>query len=122
MVEQVDDRTRRAICADYEVSDAYSRAASAGASVVFHCAAPGLNPPRRDTEDSWQQGFDWWRSSCIEKDGAYAREFGLTVCIATQAGSTTDEDFPGWAAVIGPNGKITAELPDWRAGTLIADV
>jgi 8-oxo-dGTP pyrophosphatase MutT (NUDIX family) len=41
--------------------------------------------------------------------------------MATQAGSTEDEDFPGLAALVLPSGEV-ARLPDWRAGSLIAEV
>ncbi len=42
--------------------------------------------------------------------------------LCTQAGVTFDEDFPGWAALFGPDGEIVDELPDWRAGTLAVDI
>jgi predicted amidohydrolase len=41
---------------------------------------------------------------------------------AGQAGATVDEDFPGLAALVSPAGAVTSRLPDWRPGTLIADV
>jgi hypothetical protein len=41
--------------------------------------------------------------------------------MATQAGSTVDEDFPGIAALIGPDGRIVDQLEDWRPGTLIVN-
>jgi hypothetical protein len=41
--------------------------------------------------------------------------------MATQAGSTEDEDFPGLAALVSPAGEV-ARLPDWRAGSLVAEV
>jgi hypothetical protein len=33
-----------------------------------------------------------------------------------------DEDFPGWAALFGPDAEIVTELPDWRAVTLVVEV
>lgn len=42
--------------------------------------------------------------------------------MATQAGPTVDEDFPGIAALICPNGDVVERLPDWRPGHLIVDV
>jgi 8-oxo-dGTP pyrophosphatase MutT (NUDIX family) len=42
--------------------------------------------------------------------------------MATQAGATVDEDFPGIAALIAPTGEVVARLPDWRAGTLVVDL
>jgi predicted amidohydrolase len=50
-----------------------------------------------------------------------ARRLGLPVAVATQAGATEDEDFPGLAALVSPAGE-TARLPDWRPGSLVVDV
>ena len=33
-----------------------------------------------------------------------------------------DEDFPGLAALVDPNGEVVARLPDWQPGTLMVDV
>jgi predicted amidohydrolase len=53
-------------------------------------------------------------------DEAHEAESDLAVC--TQAGATFDEDFPGWAALFRPDGKIVDELPDWKPGTLIVEI
>ena len=42
--------------------------------------------------------------------------------MATQAGITVDEDFPGIAALVSADGTVTDRLPDWRAGTLVVDL
>lgn len=89
---------------------------------MFHPSAPGLHGPRKANDESWQGGFDWWRTSCIERHGRRAKELGLSIAVCTQAGATFDEDFPGWAALFGPDGEIVTELPDWRAGTLIVEI
>jgi predicted amidohydrolase len=47
---------------------------------------------------------------------------GLWIALAGQAGSTEDEDFPGLAGLVAPDGTVSARLPDWREGTLIVDV
>jgi predicted amidohydrolase len=39
-----------------------------------------------------------------------------------QAGATADEDFPGLAALVGPDGGVAAHLPDWRPGVLTVDI
>ena len=44
------------------------------------------------------------------------------LAVSTQAGATEDEDFPGWAALVGPGGVVRADLPDWQEGTVIVDV
>jgi 8-oxo-dGTP pyrophosphatase MutT (NUDIX family) len=41
--------------------------------------------------------------------------------MATQAGATEDEDFPGLAALVTPSGEV-ARLPDWRPGSLVVEV
>lgn len=46
---------------------------------------------------------------------------GVPVAMATQAGSTEDEDFPGLAALVSPAGEV-ARLPDWRPGCLVVEV
>jgi predicted amidohydrolase len=52
----------------------------------------------------------------------HAKRLGVWVVMATQAGSTVDEDFPGMAALISPSGTIVDQLPDWQPGTLVVDV
>jgi ADP-ribose pyrophosphatase YjhB (NUDIX family) len=42
--------------------------------------------------------------------------------MATQAGATVDEDFPGIAALVDPTGEVVARLPDGRAGELVVEV
>jgi predicted amidohydrolase len=114
-----------AACSDYEVVDEFVAASEAVATVVyvvFHPSAPGLNGQRKFDDESWQAGFDWWRSSCIERHGQRAKELGISIAVCTQAGVTFDEDFPGWAALFGPDGEIVAELPDWREGTFIVEI
>ena len=111
-----------AVCADYSVPTEFVAASNAGALVVFHPSAPGLDGLRKTDDASWKSGFDWWRTSCIERHGRRAKELGLHIAVCTQAGSTFDEDFPGWAGLFGPDGEIVAELPDWRAGTLIVEI
>lgn len=110
-----------AVCADRDWPDEFKFAASSNARIVFHPSAPGLWGRRTD-EASWRQGFNWWRDTCIEIHGRYAKQFGISIAVVTQAGSTDDEEFPGWAALIGEDGEIKSELPDWTAGTLVVDV
>ena len=111
-----------AICADRDVPDEFQFAAASGATVVFHPSAPGLDPPRRTDEAGWQRGFNWWRSTCLEIHSERAKALGISIAVVTQAGETEDEDFPGWAGVIGPDGKLKVELPDWRAAMLAVDL
>ncbi len=110
-----------AICAETQADAPFADAVAAGASAVLVSAAPGLHGRRTD-EASWQAGFDWWRGAALGDLQPKAVAHGLAIAVATQSGATEDEDFPGWGALIRPDGSISAELPDWREATLVVDV
>jgi predicted amidohydrolase len=110
-----------AICAESRIDRPFAHAVSTGAKLVLFCAAPGLYGRRID-EAAWKRGWEWWRGEGVGDAQGHARERGLWIALATQAGSAHDEDFPGVAALIDPEGNVRAELPDWREGNLIVDV
>jgi predicted amidohydrolase len=110
-----------AICAEAGFDGPFDAAAAGGARLVLFPAAPGLYGRRTD-EASWQRGFDWWEGSALGDARRHARRRGLWIALAGQAGSTVDEDFPGLAALVGPDGDVTARLPDWRPGVLLVDI
>ena len=50
---------------------------------------------------------------------AHAHVLGINaMAIATQAGRTRDEDFPGGGYLFSPDGRLLAETPDWRESVL----
>jgi 8-oxo-dGTP pyrophosphatase MutT (NUDIX family) len=108
------------LCAEGGVDFPWDDAVAGGASVVCFCSAPGLYGRRTD-ERAWHDGHAWWLSSGLGDALRHARRLGVPVAMATQAGSTEDEDFPGLAALVSPAGEV-ARLPDWRAGSLVAEV
>jgi predicted amidohydrolase len=108
--------TVTAICAEVGSEEPYGL----GADVVLAPSAPGLYGPRRFSDHDWQSGFDWWRGS-VRADAKRLLQPGSWLAVSTQAGATVDEDFPGWAALIGAGGVIHAELPDWREGVLVVE-
>jgi predicted amidohydrolase len=110
------------ICAEAGIDPPFDAAADAGARIILFCAAPGLSGPRRETGTAWRAGLDWWESCGLADMSAHARRRGTWVAIATQAGATHDEDFPGLAALIGPDGVVRERLPDWQPGSLVVDV
>jgi predicted amidohydrolase len=110
-----------AICAEGGVDYPFDEPAAAGAEAVFFCAAPGLYGRRTD-ERSWRDGLAWWESCGLADARRHAARTGTWVALVTQAGSTVDEDFPGLAALISPDGEVTDRLPDWRPGTLTVDL
>jgi len=110
-----------AICAESGFDAPFDAAAHAGARAVLFPAAPGLYG-RRTTEDSWRSGLLWWQGCGLGDAIRHARRLGLWIAMAGQAGSTADEDFPGLAALVGPDGAVAARLPDWRPGLLAVDI
>src|SRR6266498_2736798 len=110
-----------AICAESGVDYPFDEPAAAGARVIFLCAAPGLYGRRTD-EASWRAGHAWWESCGLADARRHAARTGSWVALATQAGSTADEDFPGIAALVDPAGEVVARLPDWQAGTLVVSL
>ena len=107
-----------AICADIDSPHLFAAYADQGARVVFEAAAPGLYGEQA-TRD-WQAGFAWWRGECRTKLARYARDNSIHIAVATQAGRTVDEDFPGGGYVFAPDGRCVAETVDWSAGVLYA--
>ncbi|MGQ0832361.1 MAG: nitrilase-related carbon-nitrogen hydrolase [Microthrixaceae bacterium] len=109
------------ICAESGVDFTWDATVATGAQLVFMTSAPGLHG-RRVSEAEWRAGFEWWESCGLADARHHAARLGVWVAMATQAGSTVDEDFPGIAALIGPNGDVVERQPDWRPGHLIVDV
>jgi len=109
-----------AICADIENPAVFAAGARQGARVVFEAAAPGLYGSQA-TRD-WQAGFEWWRGECHTKLGRYARDNRVYIAVATQAGRTVDEDFPGGGYLFGPDGSCLAATLDWSEGIFYATI
>jgi predicted amidohydrolase len=110
-----------AICAEAGFDAPFDAAAAGGARLILFPAAPGLYG-RRTRQGSWRAGFSWWEKSSLRDARRQARRLGLWIALAGQAGSTVDEDFPGLAGLVRPDGSVTARLPDWREGVLIVDI
>lgn len=109
------------ICAESHVDVTWEASVAEGERLVLLCSAPGLDERCTD-EATWRTGFDWWGSAGLADAQRQAERLGVWVAMATQAGSTVDEDFPGIAALVDPTGAIVDRLPDWRPGTLVVDV
>ncbi|HEY7781762.1 MAG TPA: tRNA preQ1(34) S-adenosylmethionine ribosyltransferase-isomerase QueA [Ktedonobacterales bacterium] len=105
-----------AICADIDNEPLFAEHARGGARLVFEAAAPGLYGDQA-TRD-WRAGFEWWRGECQTKLARYARANGIYIAVATQAGRTRDEDFPGGGYLFGPDGACLAATEDWHEGIL----
>jgi predicted amidohydrolase len=103
-----------AVCAEIGTSPPYALPAR----VVLAPSAPGLYGKRRRTDDDWRRGFGWWRGQVV-RDAARLLRADQVLALSTQAGATDDEDFPGWAALVGPGGDVVSALPDWRPSYLV---
>lgn len=110
-----------AICAEAGFDAPFDAAAAAGARLVLFPAAPGLHGRRTD-EASWRRGLSWWQGCGLGDARRHAQRLGLWIALAGQAGRTADEDFPGLAALVRPDGGVAARLPDWRPGVLTVDI
>ncbi len=106
-----------AVCAEIGTELPYQHQVT----LVLAPAAPGLYGPRRRSDADWRRGFDWWRGSVVD-DARRLLPPDCWLAVSTQAGATDDEDFPGWAALVGTDGQVVDELTDWREGTLVVDL
>jgi len=109
------------ICAESTVDFTWRAAVAAGADVAVFCSAPGLYG-RRSSDAESQSGLAWWESAGLADARHQPAKHGVWVAMATQAGSTINEDVPGIAALIDPHGTSVSRLPDWRPGCLIVDI
>ncbi|HNB51370.1 MAG TPA: carbon-nitrogen hydrolase family protein [Anaerolineales bacterium] len=109
-----------AICADIENREVFARCQAQGARVVFELAAPGLYGAQ-ETRD-WKLGYDWWEGDCRTFLGQYAKELGVWIFVATQAGRTRDEDFPGGGFVFNPMGERVFATENWAEGVEFLEV
>ncbi len=84
--------------------------------MVFELAAPGLYGEQATR--NWQSGFAWWEGECQSYLSRYARQYGLWIAVATQAGRTVDEDFPGGGYLFAPDGRRLYATPDGSPGVV----
>lgn len=109
-----------AICADIKNEAVFAACARQGARVVFEVAAPGLYG--KQATRNWRSGFEWWRGECFTYLADWARKYGIWIPVATQAGRTCDEDFPGGGYLFSPQGECAAATPGWEPGVLYVDL
>ena len=103
-----------AICSDIDNEEIFAKCAGQGAQVVFELAAPGLHGEQASR--NWRSGYEWWEGECREHLADYAKKYGIWIAVATQAGRTVDEDFPGGGYVFSPDGNRVYATPDWLPG------
>ena len=108
-----------AICADIGNPAVFAQGSRQGARVIFEVAAPGLYG-QQETRN-WQSGYRWWEGECQKYLSRYAREYGVWVMVATQAGRTRDEDFPGGGYVFAAGGERVFATADGSPGVVFLE-
>ena len=109
-----------AICADLTNRAVFAQLSRQEARVIFELAAPGLYGERNPRD--WKAGYSWWEAECRQYLGGYARAFHTWILVATQAGATVDEDFPGGAFVFAPSGERVFATRDGRPGAVFLEI
>lgn len=109
-----------AICADISNEEVFAECARRGAEIVFELAAPWLYGEQATR--NWRSGFEWWEGECQKYLTRYTRDNGIWVAVATQAGRTIDEDFPGGGYVFAPDGRRLYATPDWSPGAVYLEL
>jgi predicted amidohydrolase len=100
------------ICADIGYAGLFKEYARQGVKIVFELAAPGLYGDQ--STRNWETGYKWWEDVCLERLGKYAKKHGIWVAVATAAGRTSDEDFPGGGYLFSPDGTRVYATKDWK--------
>jgi predicted amidohydrolase len=109
-----------AICADIDNEAVFAEYGRQGAKMIFELAAPGLYGEQATR--NWEAGYAWWEGKCQKYLSRYAQKYGLWVGVATQAGRTVDEDFPGGGYVFSPTGERIYATADYLPGALYLEL
>ena len=109
-----------AICADIENEAVFAECGRQAAQIVFELAAPGLYGDQ--TTRNWETGYAWWEGECQKYLSRYAQKYGFWVGVATQAGRTVDEDFPGGGYVFSPTGERMYATADYSPGPVYIEL
>lgn len=105
-----------AICADISNETVFAHCHRQGAKIVFELAAPGLYGEQATR--NWRSGYEWWQGECQKYLSGYASKYGLWIGVATQAGRTVDEDFPGGGYLFTARGERVYATSDWSPGAV----
>ena len=109
-----------AICADIDNAAVFAEHARLGASMVFELAAPGLYGEQATR--NWSAGYNWWEGDVCKAMAHYAQKHRYWAAVATQAGRTVDEDFPGGAFVFAPDGRRVFATEDGTPGAVYLEI
>jgi (R)-amidase len=108
------------ICADIKNETVFAECGRQGANIVFELAAPGLYGEQATR--NWETGYIWWEGECQKYLSRYAQAYGFWIGVATQAGRTVDEDFPGGGYVFSPTGERLYATKDYLPGAVYLEL
>jgi predicted amidohydrolase len=109
-----------AICADIGNEAVFAECGRKGAKLVFELAAPGLYGEQATR--NWETGYAWWEGECQKYLSRYAQSYRFWIAVATQAGRTVDEDFPGGGYVFSPTGERLYATADYSPGAAFLEL
>lgn len=101
-----------AICSDISMEKIFEECSRMGAKLVFELAAPGLYGERNPRD--WKAGYEWWEGACLDILPKYAMKYDIWIPVATQAGATSDEDFPGGGYLFDLKGNRVYATKNWN--------
>ncbi|MXY21201.1 MAG: carbon-nitrogen hydrolase family protein [Dehalococcoidia bacterium] len=107
-------------CADQDREGLFALCAQNGACLVLLPSAPGLFGAQ--ARRNWRSGYQWWRETCRNGIGNYAKRLGIWTASTSQAGRTIDEDFPGGGYIFDDHGCMVAETENWSEGMIVGEV
>ena len=107
-------------CADQDREDLFALCAGKGARLVLLPSAPGLFGAQ--ARRNWRSGYEWWRETCRNGIGSYAKRLGIWTASTSQAGRTIDEDFPGGGYIFDDHGRMVVETEDWSEGMIVGEL
>jgi predicted amidohydrolase len=100
------------ICADLGGENIFAEYARQRAQIIFQLAAPGLLGEQATR--NWRAKYEWYERGSRKRCEKYAKKYGIWIAVATQAGRTIDEDFPGGGYVFNPDGQRVYATKDWN--------
>lgn len=109
-----------AICADIKIETIFEECSRMGAKVMFELAAPSLE--RDQATRDWKADFEWWEGVCKEYLSKYAKKYSMWIFVATQAGQTCDQDYPGGGYLFNPRGERVYASQDWQPGVVYLEI
>jgi predicted amidohydrolase len=109
-----------AICADIMKENLFEECSRLGAKIMFEVAAPDLEGDRKTR--NWKAGYEWWEGVCDKYLSEYAKKYSIWIAVASAAGRTCDQDYPGGGYLFNPLGERVYTSKDWQPGVVYLEI